>query len=119
MRTYVCTYVCMYHTEKEDFTLSINVFAVIFNTMIILDHRYISLHFRMECIILIIIIYTYPIFSFTSVTPYTRCRLRLLRLERIKDYLLMEEEFIRNQERLKPQEERNEVRRLMFGNVYS
>ena len=43
-------------------------------------------------------------------TPYTRCRLRLLRLERIKDYLLMEEEFIRNQERLKPQEERNEVR---------
>ena len=30
-------------------------------------------------------------------------------MERIKDYLLMEEEFIRNQERLKPQEERNEV----------
>jgi 26S proteasome regulatory subunit T2 len=46
-----------------------------------------------------------------AVTPYTRCRLRLLRLERIKDYLLMEEEFIRNQERLKPQEERNEEER--------
>lgn len=35
------------------------------------------------------------------VTPHTRCRLKLLKLERIKDFLLMEEEFIRNQERLK------------------
>lgn len=43
------------------------------------------------------------------VTPHTRCRLKLLKLERIKDYLLMEEEFIRNQERLKPQEEKHEV----------
>lgn len=43
------------------------------------------------------------------VTPHTRCRLKLLKCERIKDYLLMEEEFIRNQERLKPQEEKNEV----------
>jgi len=41
-----------------------------------------------------------------AVTPHTRCRLRLLKLERIKDYLLMEEEFISNQERLKPQEEK-------------
>ena len=41
-----------------------------------------------------------------QVTPHTRCRLKLLKLERIKDYLLMEEEFIRNQERLKPQEEK-------------
>lgn len=38
-----------------------------------------------------------------AVTPNTKCRLRLLKLERIKDYLLMEEEFIQNQERLKPQ----------------
>ena len=45
------------------------------------------------------------------VTPHARCRLKLLKLERIKDYLLMEEEFIRNQERLKPQEEKNEVRK--------
>lgn len=44
-------------------------------------------------------------------TPYTRCRLKQLKLERIKDYLLMEEEFIRNQERLKPQEEKNEEER--------
>merc|ERR1712048_550252 len=32
-------------------------------------------------------------------------------MERIKDYLLMEEEFIRNQERLKPQDEKNEEER--------
>merc|ERR1712025_638686 len=43
--------------------------------------------------------------------PYTKCRLRLLKMERIKDYLLMEEEFIRNQERLKPQDEKNEEER--------
>ena len=43
------------------------------------------------------------------VTPHTRCRLRMLKLERIKDFLLMEEEFIQNQERLKPQEEKNLV----------
>merc|ERR1711970_85767 len=40
-----------------------------------------------------------------------RCRLKLLKSERIKDYLLMEEEFIRNQERLKPQEEKQEEER--------
>ena len=39
-----------------------------------------------------------------TVTPNSRCRLRLLRMERIKDYLLIEEEFIRNQERLRPEE---------------
>jgi len=41
------------------------------------------------------------------VTPNAKCRLRLLKLERVKDYLLMEEEFIQNQERLKPQEEKS------------
>merc|ERR1711962_698591 len=46
-----------------------------------------------------------------AVTPHTKCKLRLLKQERIKDYLLMEEEFIRNQERLKPQEEKNEEER--------
>merc|ERR1712076_172075 len=45
------------------------------------------------------------------VTPHTKCRLRLLKQERIKDYLLMEEEFIRNQERLKPQEVKQEEER--------
>lgn len=50
-------------------------------------------------------------YKLPTVTPHTRCRLRLLKQERIKDYLLMEEEFIRNQERLKPQEEKNEEER--------
>ena len=43
-----------------------------------------------------------------GITPNAKCKLRLLKLERIKDWLLMEEEFVSNQERLKPQEERNE-----------
>ncbi|KAF6776170.1 hypothetical protein AHF37_04691 [Paragonimus kellicotti] len=46
-----------------------------------------------------------------QVTPHTRCKLRLLKMERIKDYLLMEEEFIKNQERLKTDEERHEEER--------
>ncbi len=52
-----------------------------------------------------------------TVTPHTRCRLRMLKLERIKDFLLMEEEFIQNQERLKPQEEKNLVRNLVNKNM--
>ncbi|KAH0568531.1 26S proteasome regulatory subunit 4-like [Cotesia glomerata] len=43
-----------------------------------------------------------------QVKPHTRCKLKLLKLDRIKDYLLMEEEFIKNQERLKPTEEKDE-----------
>merc|ERR1711983_401920 len=46
-----------------------------------------------------------------AVTPHTKCKLKLLKQERIKDYLLMEEEFIRNQERLEPQEEKIEEER--------
>ncbi len=45
-------------------------------------------------------------------TPHTRCRLKLLKLERIKDFLLMEEVLIQNQERLKPQEQKDEVTSL-------
>ncbi|KAL6203419.1 hypothetical protein ACLB2K_027119 [Fragaria x ananassa] len=43
-----------------------------------------------------------------SVRPLTKCKLRLLKLERIKDYLLMEEEFVSNQEQLKPKENAEE-----------
>ncbi|KAI3840285.1 hypothetical protein MKX03_021862 [Papaver bracteatum] len=43
-----------------------------------------------------------------AVKPLTKCKLRLLKLERIQDYLLMEEEFVSNQERLKPQEDKNQ-----------
>lgn len=46
-----------------------------------------------------------------TVTPYTKCRLRLLKMERIKDYLLLEEEYIKNQERMKPQDDKNEEER--------
>lgn len=45
------------------------------------------------------------------VTPSTKCRLRQLKLERIKDYLLIEEEYITNEEQLKPAEEKNEEER--------
>ena len=43
-----------------------------------------------------------------NVAPQSKCKLRMLKLERVKDYLLMEEEFVGNQERLKPREERDE-----------
>ncbi len=46
-----------------------------------------------------------------QILPHTRCRLKQLRQERVKDYLLMEEEFIGNQERLRPQEEKQEEER--------
>ncbi|KAM9907511.1 hypothetical protein OXX79_000910, partial [Metschnikowia pulcherrima] len=41
-----------------------------------------------------------------NVYPSTRCKLKLLKLERIKDHLLLEEEFIANQEALQPTEAR-------------
>jgi 26S proteasome regulatory subunit T2 len=49
-----------------------------------------------------------PATKLPSVYPTTRCRLKLLKNERIKDYLLLEEEFIQNQERLKPESTREE-----------
>lgn len=51
-----------------------------------------------------------------TITPNAKCKLRLLKLERVKDWLLMEEEFVQNQERLKPQEERNEEDRTKARN---
>mmetsp|Transcript_8041 Transcript_8041/g.13374 ORF Transcript_8041/g.13374 Transcript_8041/m.13374 type:complete len:427 (-) Transcript_8041:253-1533(-) len=46
-----------------------------------------------------------------QVFPTSKCKLRLLKLERIKDYLLMEQEFIQNQELRKPREEKNDSER--------
>uniref|UniRef100_I1QDH2 AAA+ ATPase domain-containing protein n=1 Tax=Oryza glaberrima TaxID=4538 RepID=I1QDH2_ORYGL len=43
-----------------------------------------------------------------NVAPLSKCRLRLLKLERVKDYLLMEEEFVAAQERLRPTEDKTE-----------
>lgn len=57
-----------------------------------------------------------PVNKLPAVFPTRACNLRKLKLERIKDYLLLEEEFVINQERLKPsasqdknQEERSRV----------
>jgi len=55
-----------------------------------------------------------------DVFPTTRCRLKLLKLDRIKDYLLLEEEYILNQERLKPdaaREEKNEEDRTKVDDL--
>ncbi|GME97065.1 hypothetical protein B5S28_g4881 [[Candida] boidinii] len=41
-----------------------------------------------------------------NILPNTRCKLKLLRLERIKDHLLLEEEFVSNQETLQPTDQR-------------
>lgn len=54
------------------------------------------------------------------VYPTTRCRLKLLKMERIKDYMLLEEEFIQNQESLKPEsarEEKNEEDRTKVDDL--
>merc|ERR1719460_1899201 len=42
-----------------------------------------------------------------AIVPNSKCRLRMLKHERVKDYLMMEEEFIQEQQRLKPKEERD------------
>eukprot|EP00871_Galdieria_phlegrea_P004154 jgi/Galph1/473/GphlegSOOS_G5152.1 len=52
-----------------------------------------------------------------SITPSSRCRLRLLKLERVKDYLLLEEEFITNQERTRPREEKHEEERSKVDDI--
>ncbi|CDK28628.1 unnamed protein product [Kuraishia capsulata CBS 1993] len=39
-----------------------------------------------------------------NVYPTTRCKLKLLKMERIKDHLLLEEEFVTNQETFQPTE---------------
>ena len=44
-------------------------------------------------------------------TPATKCKLRLLKLDRVKDFLLLEEEFIRNHEVFKPSEQRDKEER--------
>ena len=52
-----------------------------------------------------------------TVYPNTRCRLKLLKLERIKDHLLLEEEFVQNQERLKPQEDKDAEERTRVDDL--
>merc|ERR1719248_179161 len=45
------------------------------------------------------------------------CKLRLLKLERVKDYLLMEEEFVTRQEQIKPQEESAQQERSKVDDI--
>lgn len=59
----------------------------------------------------------YDAVKLPKVTPNSRCRLKLLRQLRVKDYLLMEEEFIQNQERLKPQDEKKEEERTVVDAI--
>jgi hypothetical protein len=51
------------------------------------------------------------------VYPLSKCKLRLLKLERVKDYLLMEQEFIQNQEIKKPREEQNDSERAKVDDL--
>ncbi|XP_064947855.1 26S proteasome regulatory subunit 4 homolog B-like [Musa acuminata AAA Group] len=50
-------------------------------------------------------------------TEATQCRFRILKVERVKDYLLMEEESAANQESLRPLEEKNEEDRSKFDDL--
>jgi 26S proteasome regulatory subunit T2 len=52
-----------------------------------------------------------------EVTPIAKCKLRLMKLDRIKDYLLMEQEFIANQEQLNPKEASAEQERNMVDDL--
>src|SRR3546814_6211150 len=58
-----------------------------------------------------------PHFTYRIVNPHTRCKLKLLRLERVKDYLLMEEEFIQNMELKKPREEKQQEERTKIDEL--
>jgi len=51
------------------------------------------------------------------IVPNTMCRLRLLKFQRVKDYLLMEEDFVREQERLKPKEKTESAERLQVEDI--
>ena len=52
-----------------------------------------------------------------KVYPTVKCKLRQLKLERIKDFLLMEEEYIQNQEVLKPAAERDMEERAQVEEI--
>eukprot|EP00727_Mastigamoeba_balamuthi_P007022 m51a1_g2940 putative 26s proteasome regulatory subunit 4 homolog a-like (448) ;mRNA; r:600928-602652 len=56
-------------------------------------------------------------YKIPKITPHARCKLKLLRLERVKDYLLLEKDFIESQERLKPQEEKTAEERTKVDEI--
>lgn len=51
------------------------------------------------------------------VTPTAKCQLRLLKLNRVLDYLKMEQEFVGNQEAQKPQEEKHAQEREQMEEI--
>merc|ERR1740130_1369314 len=52
-----------------------------------------------------------------DVKPSTKCRLRLLKLDRVNDYLLMEQEFVARQEQIKPMEEKAQEERSKIDDI--
>ena len=52
-----------------------------------------------------------------NISPSTRCKLKLLRMERIKDHLLLEEEFVTNSEILKPFEKKQEEEKKQLEEI--
>lgn len=55
--------------------------------------------------------------TYHLVFPTNKCRLKLLKLNRINDFLLLEEEFVQNQERLKPSKERVTEERFLVDSL--
>jgi len=51
------------------------------------------------------------------VFPNVKCRLRLLKHERIKDYLMMEQEFVQLQQEAKPKEEREDDEKTKLDEI--
>ena len=49
-----------------------------------------------------------PIARLPKIYPSAKCKLRLSKLTRVKDFLLLEEEFMKNQELLKPKKEKDQ-----------
>jgi 26S proteasome regulatory subunit T2 len=52
-----------------------------------------------------------------TVSPTTKCLLKMLKLQRVHDYLLLECEFIQNQKRLKPQREKRTEERARVNKM--
>ena len=52
-----------------------------------------------------------------AVYPTTRCRLKLLKMERIKDHWLLDEEFVMNQDRLRPKDDHDEEERTRVDDL--
>lgn len=52
-----------------------------------------------------------------NINPSTRCKLKLLRMERIKDHLLLEEEYVSNSEILKPFEKKQEEEKKQLEEI--